>query len=81
MRITVEVHAITCGLFPSGEGALDLSPDTPLTDVLNRLDLKTDPDEVFPALINGTPVPPNERKQTLLKNGDHLVVFPPIEGG
>ena len=81
MRISVEVHAITCGLFPSGEGELDLSPGTALTDALNRLDLKTDPDEVYPALVNGTPIPPGERAQTVLRDGDYLVVFPPIEGG
>jgi len=81
MRISVEVHAITCGLFPSGEGELDLPPGTVLADVLNRLDLKTDPDEVYPALVNGTPIPPGERDQTVLRDGDYLVVFPPIEGG
>jgi len=81
MKITVEVHSIACGLFPSGEGALNLPDKAPLSKVLEQLALKTDPDEVYPALINGTPVPPDERTGTVLQDGDHLVVFPPIEGG
>lgn len=81
MRITVEVHAIACGRFPTGEGVLDVPPGTNLFDVLAQLELKTDPDEIYPALINGIPVPPDERFEKTLENGDHLVAFPPIEGG
>jgi len=81
MRITVEVHAIACGKFPSGEGELDLPPDVVLSEILDQLALKTDPDEIFPALINGIPVPLEERVDRKLSEGDHLVVFPPIEGG
>ncbi len=81
MKITVEVHSIACGTFPSGEGTLDLPDKTNLSTVLKQLALKTDPDEIYPALVNGTPIPPEERDQTFLKEGDHLVVFPPIEGG
>ena len=81
MKISVEVHSITCGLFPSGEGDMDLPDGTHLIAALGRLALKTDPDEVYPALVNGQPIPPDERAEYRLKDGDHLVVFPPIEGG
>lgn len=67
------------GIGRDGIGEIPVKDGGTLADAMRMVGL--DPDEHYMALINGDPVSPENRAGRALKDGDQVVVFPPIEGG
>lgn len=67
------------GLGRNGIGDIPLKDQGSLGDAMRMIGLK--PEIPYMTLVNGEPVSPEDRDEHGLKNGDQIVVFPPIEGG
>lgn len=67
------------GIGRDGIGEIPVKDGGSLADAMRMVGL--DPDEHYMTLINGDPVSPENRAGRALKDGDQVVVFPPIEGG
>lgn len=67
------------GLGRDGVGEIPVKDEGSLADAMRMVGLA--PDKPFMTLVNGDPVAPESRDERVLKNGDQIVVFPPIEGG
>jgi sulfur carrier protein ThiS len=67
------------GLGRDGIGEIPLKDNGTLADAMTMIGMK--PELGFMTLVNGDPVAPENRVQKNLKDGDQVVVFPPIEGG
>ncbi len=67
------------GLGRDGIGEIPLKDNGTLADAMTMIGMK--PELGFMTLVNGDPVAPENRTSKSLKNGDQVVVFPPIEGG
>ena len=62
------------GLGRDGIGEIPLKDDGSLADALKMIgmDAKTG----FPTMISGEPVPPDNRAEATLNDGDQVVIFP-----
>jgi sulfur carrier protein ThiS len=67
------------GIGRDGIGEIPVKDGGSLADAMRMVGL--DPAEHYMTLINGDPVSPENREGRALKDGDQVVVFPPIEGG
>ena len=67
------------GLGRDGVGEIPVKDGGTLADAMKMIGL--DPTHPFMTLINGEPVPPEDRATRVLADGVQVVVFPPIEGG
>lgn len=67
------------GIGRDGIGDIPLKDEGSLADAMRMVHLA--PDEPFMTLVNGEPVGPEDRAAHVMKDGDQIVVFPPIEGG
>ncbi len=67
------------GLGRDGVGEIPVKDGGSLADAMRMVGLA--PDKPFMTLVNGDPVAPESRDERALKDGDQIVVFPPIEGG
>lgn len=85
MQITFKLFAMLTDYLPveqrgrSNELRLDVAPNSTVSDVIAPFNLP--PKLVHLVLINGNFVPPAERAQRALQEGDVLAVWPPIAGG
>ena len=85
MQITFKLYAMLTDYLPveqrrrGNEITLDLAPNSTVVDVIAQFNLP--PKMVHLVLINGHFVPPGERAQRTLQEGDVLAVWPPIAGG
>ena len=77
MRVEVHLYATLRKYGPRNGGALsmDLAEGTPVSYVLEHLGIPSDTARVI--LVNGRPAEP----EVLLREGDRLVLFPPVAGG
>jgi thiamine biosynthesis protein ThiS len=81
MKINVEFIAIErpqSGAADNGE-TVEVADGAAVSDALVPLNLGRT--KSFMTLVNGDPVPPEEREKTRLKDGDTLCVFRPLKGG
>lgn len=67
------------GLGKDGVGDIPVKDGGTLADAMSMVGLPAD--QPFMTMVNGNPVPPEDRDKKALVDGDQVVVFPPIEGG
>lgn len=67
------------GLGKDGIGDIPVKDGGTLADAMGMVGLP--PDQPFMTMVNGNPVPVEDRDKKSLSDGDQVVVFPPIEGG
>ncbi len=67
------------GIGANGEGELTFPEGATVADVLGNLDVARE--KLTMALVNDVVVRPAVHGEHVLKEGDSLTVFPPIEGG
>lgn len=79
IRLFVELFGAESAKLPKGEGDHTFPTDTTPADVVAWLTLADG--EQFVVLIDGQPVQANERAAPILKDGQRIAVFPPMEGG
>jgi len=79
IRLFVEVFGAVSTKLSSGEGELTFPPDTSPAALVDWLGVRDG--EQFVILINGQPVQLAQRDQPVMKDGDRIAVFPPMEGG
>jgi sulfur carrier protein ThiS len=84
MQITFKLYATLTDYLPlqerrSNQIMLDVPADSTVSDVIAPFNLP--PKQVHLVLINGLFVPPAERTQRALREGDVLAIWPPIAGG
>jgi molybdopterin synthase sulfur carrier subunit len=84
MQITFKLYATLTDYLPveqrrSNQITLNVPADAIVSDVIATFNLP--PKLVHLVLINGHFVPPAERTQRTLREGDVLAVWPPIAGG
>lgn len=75
MRVRVQAFANLKAYVPGGEGEVSLPEGATVRDLLARLSLPPGVEAVV--LVNGRRPVGDER----LSPGDHVVLFPPMEGG
>jgi sulfur-carrier protein len=77
MKVEVQLFATLRKYGPSREGPLtvDLSEGDAVVKMLEALGIPPDVEKVI--LINGRPAEPD----TVLREGDKVVLFPPVTGG
>ena len=80
MQVEVRLHATlaksVAGTHVGASMDTDLPPGATITDLL--LDLGIPSDDVHLVIVNGRPV---HDRQTALRDGDRVVLFPPVGGG
>lgn len=84
MRITFKLYAMLSDYLPdearkTNALALDIPPDRTVGQVIDEFNLP--PKLVHLVLVNGNFVPPAERAERALAEGDVLAIWPPIAGG
>ncbi|HEU5295582.1 MAG TPA: MoaD/ThiS family protein [Burkholderiaceae bacterium] len=84
MQITLKLHAMLTDYLPveqrrSNQITLDVPANSTVVDAVAPFHLP--PKLVHLVLINGVFVPPAERAQRALLEGDVLAIWPPIAGG
>lgn len=83
MQITLKLFATLSDYLPGptrdNQVVLDLPAGTRIASVIERFNLP--PRLVHLVLINGVFVPPAERAERALHEGDVLAIWPPIAGG
>jgi thiamine biosynthesis protein ThiS len=84
MQITLKLHAMLTDYLPpdnrrSNQVTLDVAETATVADVVAQF--KLPPKMVHLVLINGVFVPPAERAERTLREGDALAIWPPIAGG
>lgn len=62
------------GLGRDGIGEIPVKDDGSLADALTMIGM--DPKTAFTTMINGEPVPPDDRAAVPLNDGDQVVIFP-----
>ena len=67
------------GFDPSGTAEFNLKDGSTLEILWTEIGLSKN--EHYNVLRNGTTIPPEERKNLLLINGDEITIFPSMEGG
>lgn len=81
MKVKVEFIAIErpkSGSADNGE-TIEVADGAAVSEALRSLNLGRTTS--FLTLVNGDPVPPEERANTRLKEGDTLCLFRPLKGG
>ena len=83
MKIKVKLVSMPghqpAGFDDGGNALLQLDDKSTVSDMMSRLALSEL--EIYMVLVNGETIPPSEREDHLLKDGDDVAVFPPMEGG
>ena len=83
MKVVVKLYAMLEKYLPPGavdnQIATEVLPDATVGRVLSGFSLP--PEMCHLVLVNGLFVPPSERMTRVLKEGDHLAVWPPVAGG
>lgn len=84
MRITFKLYAMLSDYLPdearkTNSLTLDVSPDRTVGQVIDEFNLP--PKLVHLVLVNGNFIPPAERAERTLAEGDVLAIWPPIAGG
>lgn len=84
MRITLKLYAsLSQHLPPEARGSnqvqLEVPDGTPILKVVEPY--KLPPKLVHLVLVNGVYVPPEQRGEPMLKDGDVLAIWPPVAGG
>ncbi len=83
MRITLKLYATLGRYLPDGAEKNVARPELPdgvsVAAVVERFRLP--PELVHLVLVNGVFVAPEQRAETLLKDGDVLAIWPPVAGG
>lgn len=84
MQITFKLYASLTEYLPpeqrrANQMTLEIPPDATISQIIEpfQLPMKL----VHLVLINGAYVPPEERAQRCLREGDVLAIWPPIAGG
>ena len=67
------------GLGKDGVGEIPVKDGGTLADAMKMVGLVAG--EPYMTMVNGNPVPLENRDTKVLSDGDQVVVFPPIEGG
>ena len=83
MKITVKLLSIAgsppSGFDEFGVRVIDMVAGSTVVDLLAGLSLPSE--EVYTTIINGEIVPPENRADTKLADGDEITLFPAIQGG
>lgn len=83
MKIRVKTGGLLGKYLPPGSEAnraeIEIPPGTTPVGVMERLGIPTE--GRYLVTINGTALPENGRRTTLLEEGDHLAIMPPLRGG
>jgi thiamine biosynthesis protein ThiS len=84
MNVTLKLYATLTDYLPAESRAtnavaLTVDPETTVEQVIEQYRLP--PRLTHLVLINGSFVPPGERKSRRLQEGDSLAIWPPIAGG
>lgn len=83
MRLTFKLYASLTQYLPSNSNnqsvEIEISEiDTPYT-LLERFNVPKESAHLF--LLNGLYLQPEEREQSVFKDGDTLAIWPPVAGG
>jgi len=83
MKIRVKLYASLAEYLPDGavrnEADIDVDDGTSPTRIIHRLGL---PEQMcHMVLVNGVYIAPDDRSETVLAEGDHLAIWPPVAGG
>ena len=83
MKIRLKLYASLSTHLPAdatkNEADVELTDETTVQQVLDGRGLPREMCHLV--LVNGIFTPPEARASLVLKNGDHLAVWPPIAGG
>ncbi len=83
MKVRIKLYASLGEFLPAGavknEADIEVGDTPSPTQIIHRLGL---PEKMcHMVLINGVYIAPEDRNVTLLAEGDHLAIWPPVAGG
>lgn len=83
MKLRLKLYATLAGYLPPGAVSNVAEIEVPVTATPNQvLDLHRVPRvRAHLVLVNGIYIPPAQRDDALLKEGDALAIWPPVAGG
>ena len=83
MKIHLKTGGLLSKYLPPGSAAnraeIDIPTGTTPVGVMERLGIPADGH--YLVIVNGTTLPENERRGTVLEDGDQLAIMPPLRGG
>ena len=83
MKITLKLYALLTDYLPPGASrhAVELTIDDPTTaqQIIDRINIPAELSHLV--LLNGIYLEPQQRKDTILQDGDTLAIWPPVAGG